>query len=257
MIHPTAVIASSATVDETCEIGAFCVVGENVHLGANNRLLSHVVIQQDTTIGEGNEFHPFAAIGGKTQDLKYVGSETSLIIGDRNVFREGSTIHRSTVPDTPTTIGNDNHFLCYAHVAHDCVISDHCIFSNNSGVAGHCHVDDHAIISAYSGVHQFCRVGAHSIIGGMTKIIQDVPPFMIADGADAVLRGVNVIGLERRGFAKEDVRDIRTAYKKLFFNKKSNLGDALEAFAENEASKSEHVQHLLDFIGSSKRGVTR
>lgn len=257
VIHPTAIIHDSATIDPSCDIGPFCVIGENVSLGAKNRLYSHVVVERDTTIGSANEFFPFAAIGGKTQDLKYDGSQTCLVIGDRNVFRENTTIHRATIADVPTRIGDDNLFLCYSHVAHDCEVGNHVIMSNNAGLAGHVRVDDYAIISAMSGVHQFCRVGAHCIIGGMTKIVKDVPPFTIADGSEAALRGINVIGLERRGFSTDDVRDIRMAYKKVFFNKKANLSGALDAFADNDAAENTYVQQLLEFVKASQRGITR
>ncbi len=257
MIHPTAIISESATIGENVTIGPYCIIGDNVTIGSNSTLKSHVVIDGHTTIGEHNLFFPFAAIGQLTQDLKYKEEPTYLIIGDRNTFRENCTIHRSTSPDTPTTIGDDNLFLCYAHVAHDCVIGNHCIFSNNGSIAGHVVVEDHVIISGLSGVHQFCRVGAHAIIGGFTKVIKDVPPFTIADGNPASVRAINQIGLERRGFSAEDISSLRNAYKHLFFKKKQNLKEAIEKTKQAEFYQNEHVRKLVAFLDNSERGVTR
>ena len=257
MIHPTAIISDSATIGENVTIGPYCIISDNVTIGSNSTLKSHVVIDGHTTIGEHNLFFPFAAIGQLTQDLKYKEEPTYLIIGDRNTFRENCTIHRSTSPDTPTTIGNDNLFLCYAHVAHDCVIGDHCIFSNNGSIAGHVVVEDHVIISGLSGVHQFCRVGAHSIIGGFTKVVKDIPPYTIADGNPASVRAINQIGLERRGFSVEDISSLRKAYKHLFFKKTQNLKEAIEKTKQAEFYQNEHVRKLVAFLDNSERGVTR
>ncbi len=257
MIHPTAVIDPAATVADDVEIGPYCVVGANVTIGSGSVLKSHVVIEGYTTIGENNLFYPFAAIGQLTQDLKYAGEPTSLVIGDRNTFRENCTVHRSTSDDLPTTIGDDNLFLCYSHIAHDCQLGSHIILSNNATLAGHCTVGDHVIISGLSAVHQFCRIGKHSIIGGLTKVIQDVSPFMIIDGADATVRGVNLIGLQRRGFEEVSCRALKNAYKKLYLNKKVNLAEATNTLADSELGKEENVAHLIDFIRSSERGITR
>lgn len=257
MIHPTAIISDSATIGENVTIGPFCVINDNVTIGDNCELKSHVVIDGHTTIGKDNVFFPYAAIGQLTQDLKYAGEPTYLIIGDRNTFRESCTIHRSTIPDTPTTIGNDNYFLCYSHVAHDCVIGNHCILSNNGSLAGHVHVEDHVIVSGLSGIHQFCRIGAHAIVGGFTKVVQDVPPFTIADGNPAVIRGINQVGLSRRNFSKDDIRDLRKAYKCVFLHKERNLTDKLTELKEAECATNPHVQQLITFLETSERGVIR
>ncbi len=257
MIHPSAIISDSATIGENVSIGPYCVIGDNVSIGDNSELRSHVVIEGHTSIGKNNLFYPFAAIGQLTQDLKYKEEPTYLIIGDRNTFRENCTIHRSTSPDTPTTIGDDNLFLCYSHVAHDCVIGNHCIFSNNGSIAGHVVVEDYVIISGLSGVHQFCRVGAHSIIGGFTKVVQDIPPFTIADGNPAIIRAINQVGLQRRGFEKVDISCLRRAYKRLFFKKEKNLKEAIEETRAADCAKNQHVKYLLDFLEASERGVTR
>ncbi len=257
MIHPSAIISDSATIGNNVTIGPYCVINDNVTIGDNCTLKSHVVIDGYTTIGQDNTFFPFASIGQLTQDLKYKEEPTYLIIGDRNTFRESCTIHRSTSPDTPTTIGDDNLFLCYAHVAHDCVIGNHCIFSNNGSLAGHVQVEDHVIVSGLSGIHQFCRIGAHAIVGGFTKVVQDVPPFTIADGNPAVIRGINQVGLQRRGFTKEDISFLRRAYKRVFLHKEKNLSETLAQLKEADCAENQHVQRLITFLESSERGVTR
>ena len=257
MIHPTAIIDPAATVADDVEIGPYCVIGANVSIGSGSVLKSHVVIEGHTAIGENNLFYPFAAIGQLSQDLKYAGEPTSLVIGDRNTFRENTTVHRSTSDGQPTTIGNDNLFLAYSHIAHDCQLGNHIILSNNGTLGGHCIVGDYVIISGLSGAHQFCRLGEHSIVGGITKIVKDVPPFTIVDGSDAAVRGINTVGLQRRGFSEDEVRMLKNAYKKLFFNKKNNLADSINDLADSELGKDKNVARLIEFIRASERGVTR
>ena len=256
-IHPTAIISPKAEIGTDCEIGPYCVIGDNVVLGSNANLRSHVVIGRDTIIGERCQAFPFAALGGRTQDLKYQGEQTQLIIGDDNTFRENVTVHRGTTPDTPTRIGNHNLFLCYAHVAHECHVGDHTIFSNNATIAGHVTVGDHAIISGLSAVHQFCRVGEHSMIAGLARVTQDVPPFMIIDGNPSSTRGLNVIGLQRRGFTETDIRALKTAYKKLFLKKDLNLGTQVKVLLEHEDAQNECAQRLIQFVETTERGVVR
>jgi UDP-N-acetylglucosamine acyltransferase len=256
-IHPTAIISPKAEIGSDCEIGPYCVIGDHVTLGAHSHLRSHVVIERDTTIGERCDAYPFAAIGGRTQDLKYKGEQTQLIIGDDNTFRENVTIHRGTTPDTPTRIGNHNLFLCYAHVAHECHVANHVIFSNNATIAGHVTVGDHAIISGLSAVHQFCRVGEHSMTAGLARVVQDVPPFMIVDGNPSSTRGLNIVGLQRRGFSEEDIRALKTAYKKLFLKKDLNLAKQVEVFCEHADSQNPSARRLVEFIETTERGVVR
>ena len=256
-IHETAVIAPSAEIGPDCEIGPYCVIGDNVVLGANSRLRSHVVIERDTIIGERCNAYPFAALGGRTQDLKFKGEQTQLIIGDDNTFRENVTVHRGTTPDTPTRIGDHNLFLCYSHVAHECHIGNHVIFSNNATIAGHVSVGDYAIIAGLSAVHQFCRVGEHSMIGGLTRITQDVAPFMIIEGNPSATRSLNVVGLQRRGFSDADIRALKTAYKKLFLKKNLNLSEQAALFSEHEDAKNEHALRLIEFIENTERGIVR
>lgn len=257
MIHPSAVISPKANISPDCEIGPFCVIEENVELGAGCQLHSHVVIHGHSKIGARNEFFPFAAIGIKTQDLKYAGEPTTLLIGDDNVFRENTTIHRGSVENSPTVIGNHNLFLAYTHVAHDCRVGDHNILSNLAQLAGHIVVGNHVIIAGISGVHQFVRIGDHAMIGGASKIVQDVPPFVIVDGNPATIRAVNQIGLQRRGFSAEDLSALKKAYRKLFLKKEINLATALENLENEECAKNEKVIELVEFIKKSERGIIR
>lgn len=257
VIHPSAIVSPLAKIGNNVRIGPFCVIGANVEIGDASVLHSHVVIEGQTKIGKHNEFFPFAAIGGKTQDLKYLGEPTYLEIGDHNVFRENTTVHRSTIAETPTRIGNHNLFLCYSHVAHDCQLGNHIILSNSVGLAGHITVEDHAIVSGFAAVHQFCRIGMHSIVGGLAKITQDIPPFMIIDGNPACARGVNIIGLQRRGFPEEDIRALKFAYKKLFLKKDGNLANSLSSLKATHEASVPQVAHLIQFIEGSQRGITR
>lgn len=233
------------------------MVGANVELGDDCVLHSHVVLEGHSKIGRSNEFYPFAAIGGKTQDLKYIGEPTALEVGDFNVFRENTTVHRGTHEGLPTRIGSHNLLLCYSHVAHDCQLGDHIILSNSVGLAGHIVVEDHVIISGFAAAHQFCRIGKHAIIGGLTKIVQDVPPFMIVDGNPASTRGLNTIGLQRRGFAEDDIRALKSAYKKLFLKKDGNLANSISSLKATHAADTPQVAYLIHFIENSERGVTR
>lgn len=255
MIHPTAIIDPSAHLGDNTEVGPYCVIGAGVTLGSGNRLDNHVSIAGPTAIGENNHFFPFTSIGQRSQDLKYTGEPTHLEIGNGNSFREFCTVNRGTSPGSKTVIGHHNNFLAYSHVAHDCLVGDQVIFSNNGTLAGHVIVEDHAVIGGLSGVHQFCRIGRHAIIGGCTKIVQDVPPFMIADGNPAEIRGINQVGLERRGFSTDEIRSLREAYR---FLCRSNLNvkQACDTIREQIPS-NEHLSHLLGFIEASKRGIVR
>ena len=188
-IHPSAIVDSQAEIGSGCEIGAYCVVGANVKLGEGCRLHSHVVMDGLTTIWARNEFFPFACIGLKTQDLKFSGGKTYLEIGSDNVFREHVTVHTATGDGLVTRIGSHGNFLAYSHIAHDCVVGNHVIFSNNGTLAGHVVVEDFAIVGGLAAIHQFCRIGTMSIIGGCAKVVQDIPPYMMADGNPAEMRG--------------------------------------------------------------------
>jgi UDP-N-acetylglucosamine acyltransferase len=255
MIHPTAVIDPKAEIGNGTEIGAFCVIGANVTLGDNCVLANHVSVAGPTRIGDSNHFFPFTSIGQRSQDLKYEGEPTHLQIGQHNSFREFCTVNRGTSPNSKTVIGNHNNFLAYAHVAHDCTVGDHVIFSNNGTLAGHVIVEDYAVIGGLSGVHQFCRIGQHAILGGCTKIVQDVPPFMVADGNPAEIRGINQVGLERRGFTPEEIRSLREAYR-LLCRGNLNVKQACDTIRE-EVPLNPRLTDLLAFIEASKRGIVR
>lgn len=257
MIHPTAIISPKAELGKNVRVGPYCIIGANVTLGDDCVLHNHVVLEGTSTFGKGNEFFSFAVVGGKTQDLKYIGEPTSLEVGDNNVFRENCTIHRGTHAELPTRIGSDNLFLCYSHVAHDCQMGNHNILSNNGSLAGHVTVEDYVIVSGLAAVHQFCRIGKHSIIGGLSKVVQDIPPFMIIDGNPAVTRGLNLIGLQRRGFTETDIRDLKAAYKRLFLKKDISLANGLSSLKATAAASNPNVEHLIHFLENSQRGVTR
>lgn len=257
VIHPSAVVSPKAELGTDVEIGPYCVVSDHVQIGDRCKLHAHIVVDGPTTIGADNEFYPFSSIGARSQDLKYAGEPTHAHIGDRNTFREFVTVHRGTTAEFPTSIGSDNNFLAYAHIAHDSVVGSHCILSNAATLGGHVTVEDYVILSGLAGVHQFCRIGAHSIIGGCTKIVQDVPPFMIADGHPAHLRGLNLVGLQRRGFGPESIRALKTAYKTLFLKKETNLAEQVVLLQDSAAAGDPHVQKVLTFIDSSKRGIVR
>jgi UDP-N-acetylglucosamine acyltransferase len=255
MIHPTAVIDSSARIGGDVRIGPYAVIGRDVALGDGCVLEAHVVLSGPTTIGNRNHFHPHCAIGGRSQDIKYEGEPTHLEIGHDNEFREFCTVNRGTAKNSTTRVGSHNHFLAYSHIAHDCEIGNHVIFSNCGTCAGHVIVEDHAILGGLTGIHQFCRIGTHAIIGGFTKIVQDVPPYMIADGNPAELRGINQVGLERRSFPPEVVRTLREAYR-LLCRSNLNVRQATEAMRE-QLPPSQQLDCLTTFLEASKRGVVR
>jgi UDP-N-acetylglucosamine acyltransferase len=255
MIHPTAIIDPSAEIDSSARIGPYCIVGPHVTIGADTELQHHVTVMGPTTIGRRNFFFAYTSIGQKTQDLKYAGEPTYLEIGDGNTFREFSTVNRGTLPGTKTIVGNGGNFLAYSHIAHDCIVGDKVIFSNNGTLAGHVEVGDHAVIGGLAAVHQFCRVGRHAITGGCSKIVQDVPPFFIADGNPAEIRGINQVGLERASFSAETIRALKEAYR-ILYRGKLNVKQSVEAIRQEIPAVPE-INELCAFIESSQRGIIR
>jgi UDP-N-acetylglucosamine acyltransferase len=255
MIHPSAIIHPGAELATGVRVGPYCVIGEGVQLGKDCVLHNGVTITGPATIGARNTFFTGACIGGLSQDLKYAGEPTFLEIGGDNVFREYVTVNRGTLPGTKTLIGNHNLFLAYCHIAHDCTVGNHVIFSNNGTLAGHVIVEDHVILGGLTAVHQFCRLGQHAITGGCSKIVQDVPPFMIVDGNPAAVRGVNVVGLQRHGWDETAIRPLKEAYKALFMRDQS-LSEAITDLASLMASSSA-IADLVSFIQSSQRGIVR
>lgn len=251
--HPTAIVQPGARVAEGVRIGPYAVIGENVSLGRDTEVGSSAVLDGFTTIGERNRIFPFASIGLEPQDRKFKGEESTLEIGDDNIFREFVTIHRGTaLGGGRTVIGDSNLFMAYAHIAHDCFIGNYTTFGNAATLAGHVEVEHYACIGAYSGVHQFCRVGAHAFIGGYSAVTQDVLPFSKTVGNRARLYGVNMVGLTRREFPRQRIAVIRHAFRVLQ-QSKLNVSQALSRLEQEPAS--EDIDLLVDFIRSSKRGV--
>jgi UDP-N-acetylglucosamine acyltransferase len=255
MIHPTAIIHPQAQIGDGCQIGPYCVVGEHVVLGARNTLHAHVVVDGHTVLGEGNEIFPFASIGLKSQDLKWKGGVTRTQIGDRNTVREYVSIHSATDDGGATIIGSHNHILASCHVAHDCRLGNHIIMSNVALLSGHITVEDHAVISGLVAVHQFNRIGTMSMIGGCSKVPQDVAPYMLVDGNPAETRTINKIGLERNGVSAEAQAALRQAFK-IIFREGLSLPNALTR-VEAELPPLAEIRHLVQFIRSSERGITK
>jgi len=254
-IHPTAVIHARAQIGAGCFIGPYCVIGENVTLGDHCRLHSHVVIDGHTTLGEGNEIFPFASIGLKTQDLKWKGGITRTQIGSHNTFREYVSIHSATGDGETTTVGSHNHILAYCHIAHNVTLGDSIIMSNVATLAGHIVVEDRAVIGGLAAVHQFCRIGTMSIIGGCSKVVQDVPPYMLADGNPARARTINKVGLERNGVAEEAQAALKQAYK-ILFREGLTIPNAL-AKIESALPPLPELSRLADFVRASERGISK
>ena len=257
-IHPTAIVSPGAVIGNGSTIGPYSVIGEEVEIGSDCSIHNHVVITGKCRIGENNTFHSHSVIGGLSQDLKYSSEPTFLEIGDSNNFREFVTINRGTEPDSKTIVGSYGNFLAYSHIAHDCIVGDHVIFSNNGTLAGHVQMGDYAILGGLTAVHQFCRIGKHAITGGCSKIVQDVPPFMVADGNPAEIRSINSIGLQRRGFSQEQIKSLKDAYK-IIFLRNLTISDAVTQLKETASrySESSPIQELIDFVVSSERGIIR
>lgn len=254
-IHPTAILHPRTRIGAGCEIGPYCVLGEHVELGDGCRLHSHVVIDGHTRLGKRNEVFPFAILGKQTQDLKWKGGVTRVEIGDDNTLRECVTVHSATNEGEATVIGSDNHILAYCHIAHDCRLGNHVIMSSYAGLAGHVVVDDHAVIAGYVAVHQFCRVGKLAMIGGCSKVRQDIPPFMLADGSPAETVTINKVGLERAGLSEEAITALRAAYK-LLFREGLTISNALVRI-EQELPPLPEIQHLIQFVRASERGISK
>jgi len=216
-IHPTAIVAPGATLAEDVSIGPYCVVGDEVVLGAGVTLIAHIVVDGRTTIGEKTRIFPFASIGLEPQDLKYRGEKSRLVIGRHNTIREHVTMNPGTEGGGMVTrIGDHGLFMVGVHVAHDCQIGDHVIMANNATLAGHVVVEDYALLGGLSAVHQFVRIGQHAMIGGMSGVERDVIPYGQVMGDRARLSGLNIIGMQRRGFSREDIQTLRSAYQFLF-----------------------------------------
>ncbi len=259
-IHPTAIVEGGAVIPESCTVGPFCTIGSNVVLGEECELVSHVVLAGHTTLGRGVRVFSFACVGIAPQDLKYKDEPTRVTIGSRTDIREYVTISRGTAGGGGTTsVGDDCLIMAYTHIGHDSSIGNGCILANSATLAGHVTVEDFAVVGALCPVHQFCRIGKYAYIGGGTTITQDVLPYSLTSIArDNHAYGLNKVGLERRGFTAEQLKELRAAYRVLVGGKK-NVSQALEELRARitAGDAGEHVQYLVDFVGQSTRGVIR
>jgi len=256
VIDARAIIAPEAQLAPDVTVGPFSIVGPHVRIGARTVIGPHVVVNGPTLIGEDNRIFQFASIGDAPQDKKYRGEPTRLVIGDRNVFRESCTINRGTTHDKGvTTIGSDNLFMAFSHVAHDCVIGNNTVFANSVAMGGHVEVGDWAILGGLVAIHQFTKIGAHAFLGGGAILSRDVPPYVMVAGNPAVPHGVNVEGLNRRGFSEEQIRHIREAYR-VIYRSDLKLSEALERLTAVAAERSE-IRAFVDFIHGSTRSLVR
>lgn len=246
-IHPTALVDAKAEIGEDVEVGPYCIIGPRVTLRARVRLLSHVVVEGITEIGEGTEVHAFANLGGPPQHTAHKGEETRLVIGPRNLVREQVTMHAGTVfGGGLTRTGADCLFYVGAHVAHDCIVGDHVFLINNATLGGHVHVGDYATLGGLSAVHQHSRIGRHAFIGGLAAVTKDVIPFGLARGNPAHLEGLNLVGLKRRGFTRDQINDLRAAYR-LLFGPEGTFQERLDDVARVFAGSGD-VCELVEFI---------
>jgi len=254
-IHPTAIIEKGAELDDGVIVGAYAFVGSHVKMGKGSEVMHHATVDGATSMGEDNEVHPYAYIGGKTHDLKYSGGVHGLQIGSNNVFREFTTVHCATAEGMMTRVGDKNLILAYSHIAHECTVGNHLVMSSHSAFGGHVEVGDHVNIGWGVGLHQFCRVGDYAMAGAASKIVQDVPPFMIADGNPAMVRTTNKVGLERAGFSSADLSLVRRIFK-LYYKEGLNRRQASEKLASDSEHENPLVQRFLEFAESSGRGLS-
>lgn len=256
-IHPTAFVETGAQLADDVIIGPFCTIGANVKIGSGTKLISHVVVVGHTTIGTGNTIYPFASLGQPSPDRKYKGELASLTIGDNNDIREGVTMHIGTEADKgTTTVGNNNLLMAGMHVAHDCIVGNNVIIANYTQLAGHVEIADNVTIGGLSGIHQHVRVGTQAIIGGHTAVDHDVPPYSSVSGRRATLKGLNLIGLRRKGFEKALIRALNDAYDSLFDITDEDLPLTERARLLKHATKFPEVAALADFVLASQRGMT-
>ncbi len=256
MIDSRAIIDPSAKLAEGVKVGPWSIIGPNVEIGEGTEISSHVVIKANTRIGKGNSIYQFASVGEDPADKKFSGEDTWLEIGDNNIIREGATLHRGTGSGGGyTRIGSGNLLMAYVHIAHDCIVGNNTVFANNAGLSGHVQVDDWAILGGFAGVNQFLRVGAHAMIGGMTHISHDVPAYVIVSGSPSAVRSVNTVGLERRGFDADSIRQIREAFK-ILYKRGLSLQEAQEQIAAL-AADSPVLEVMLKSITGSLKGIHR
>lgn len=254
-IHPTAIVDSKAKIGKDVEIGPYCIIGPDATIRDGARLMSHVVVDGITDIGAKCTIFPFAVLGTITQDLKFKGERTYIRIGEGTTIREYVTVNGATGDEAETVVGKNCHIMAYVHIAHNCIVGNQVIIANAGTLAGCVTVEDQAIIGGLSGIHQFCRVGRLSIIGGCSKVVQDIPPFMMADGHPAAVRGLNTVGMKRKNISEQSQKELRQAYK-ILFKSKLNTSQGLEQI-RRELQSSEELNQFLTFVESSERGISR
>ncbi len=255
-IHPSAIVSIKAVIHDEVNIGPFCLIGDGVTIMRGTKLFSNIVVEGNTEIGEDCTIYPFTSIGLPPQDLKYRDEDTGVRIGNKNIIRENVTIHRGSAKgDGLTEVGDSNFIMAYSHIAHNCKVGNSIIMANATTLGGHAIVEDFAVIGGLVAVHQFTRIGAYCMIGGFSGVAQDVIPFMIASGERAKLYGPNVIGLKRQGFSDETINILKKTYK-ILFREKNTLARAIEKL-QQELPAIKEIQHIIDFIGKSERGICR
>jgi len=254
-IHPTAIVESTAELADGVEIGAYAYVGGCVKLGAGTVVAHHATVDGKTVMGENNQIFPYAFIGGKTHDLKFVGGEPGLVIGNNNVFREYTTVHAATKDGENTIVGNNNNILAYSHIAHDCRVGDFIVMSSHAALAGHVVVGNHAVIAWSAGAHQFTRIGEYSMISAMTKQVKDLPPFFISDGNPAEVCTINKINMQRNGFSTEEI-DIAYSAFKLIYKHRLSRPNAITLLHERPDASSRVISALIKFMEApTERGL--
>jgi UDP-N-acetylglucosamine acyltransferase len=252
-IHPTAIIEKGAKLASDVTVGAYAYIGAQVTIGEGCSIGHHATVDGKTTLGKKNKLHPYAYIGGPTQDLKFAGGSPELFIGNDNTFREFTTVNCGTVEAIPTRIGNGNLFLTYTHVAHECDIGHHNIFSNSVQIAGHVTIADFNVVGGLTGIHQFVNIGSYCMVGGASGLTKDLPPFMIGQGNHAVLAGFNKVGMERAGFSQEEIEDAFRAFK--IFRRRHTFENIPKYLQEQLNPEGRVFKMLVEFLGKSKRGI--
>jgi UDP-N-acetylglucosamine acyltransferase len=257
MIHPTALVDPKAEIGENVDIGPYSVIEKGVSIGGGTKIGSHVIVREGTHIGKRCQIFQFASIGEAPQAVAYRGEPTLLLMGDHNIIREYVTLHRGSVKGGgKTVLGNENFIMAYSHIAHDCQVGNHVVMANGATLGGHILIEDHAIIGGLAAIHQFCRIGTHAMVSGLTGVSQDISPYMMAAGDRAKLYGLNSVGLRRHQFSEQEIKALKKAYR-IIFRSGLPLAKAIKAVEEDDIFQIPKVQHLLQFIQHSKRGICR
>jgi len=255
-IHPLAFVDPKAVLADDVRVGPFCSVGPKVVLGSGTRLMSHVAVMGRTTLGENNTVWPNAVLGGDPQDLKFQGEDSQLVIGSHNEIRESVTIHKGTANDHGLTqMGDHNLVMAYAHLGHDCVMGSHCVIANAVQFAGHAYIEDHVVVGGATAIHHFVTIGQHAFVGGMTRAISDAPPFMIAEGNPWAVRGVNSIGLSRRGFSPESIVNLKDAWKRLYRRGSGTAAGQTHSVLEDLEDAYPHDACILALVAHIRRSA--